>query len=117
MPYKHKRDCPVCDKPGLLYMSNHLHQVHHLYGDKRKKWLGRARSQFHINTALVYYLHARHILFVYEGQKTICIFWYYNQWQECYEELKKSLKKASGLKEVCPKCRVKLIPCITTSSS
>ena len=43
MPYKHKRDCPVCDKPGLRYMSNHLRQVHHLYGDERKKWLGRAR--------------------------------------------------------------------------
>ena len=24
-------------------MSNHLRQVHHLYGDKRKNWLGRAR--------------------------------------------------------------------------
>ena len=43
MPYKHKRDCPVCDKPGLRYMSNHLRQVHHLYGDERKKYLGRAR--------------------------------------------------------------------------
>ena len=43
MPYKHKRDCPVCDKPGLRYMSNHLRQVHHLYGDERKKWLGRDR--------------------------------------------------------------------------
>ena len=26
MPYKHKRDCPVCDKPGLRYMSDHLRQ-------------------------------------------------------------------------------------------
>ena len=40
MPYKHKRDCPVCDKLGLRYMSNHLRQVHHLYGDERKKCLG-----------------------------------------------------------------------------
>ena len=43
MPYKHKRDCPVCDKPGLRHMSDHLRQVHCLYGDERKKWLGRAR--------------------------------------------------------------------------
>ena len=43
MPYKHKRDCPVRDKPGLWYMSDHLCQVHHMYGDERKKWLGRAR--------------------------------------------------------------------------
>ena len=27
---------------------------------------------------------------VYEEQKSIRIFWYYNQWQECYEKLKKS---------------------------
>ena len=43
MPYKHKRDCPVCDKPGLRYMSDNLRQVHCLYDDERKKWLGRAR--------------------------------------------------------------------------
>ena len=40
MPYKHKRDCPVCDKPGLRYMSDLLRQDHHLYGDERRKWLG-----------------------------------------------------------------------------
>ena len=43
MPYKHKRDCPVCDKPGLRCMSNYLRQARHLYSDERKKWLGRAR--------------------------------------------------------------------------
>ena len=38
---------------------------------------------------------------VYEEQKSIRISWYYNQWQECYEELQKSLGKlASGLKDV-----------------
>ena len=31
---------------------------------------------------------------VYEEQKSIGIFWYYNQWQECYEKLKKSLGKS-----------------------
>ena len=31
---------------------------------------------------------------VYEEQKIIRIFWYYNQWQECYEKLKKSLGKS-----------------------
>ena len=31
---------------------------------------------------------------VYEEQKSIRIFWYYNQWQECYEKLKKSLGKS-----------------------
>ena len=31
---------------------------------------------------------------MYEEQKSIRIFWYYNQWQECYEELKTSLGKS-----------------------
>ena len=52
MPYKHKRDCPVRDKPGLRYTSNHYHlrQVHHLYGEERKKWLGRARFSISHNS-------------------------------------------------------------------
>ena len=33
----------------------------------------------------------KHNRIVYEEQKSIRIFWYYNQWQECYEELKTSL--------------------------
>ena len=36
----------------------------------------------------------KHNRIVYEEQKSICIFWYYNQWQECYEKLKKSLGKS-----------------------
>ena len=35
----------------------------------------------------------KHNRIVYEEQKSIRIFWYYNQWQECYEELKTSLGK------------------------
>ena len=31
---------------------------------------------------------------VYEEQKSIRIFWYYNQWQECYEKLKNPLGKS-----------------------
>ena len=31
---------------------------------------------------------------MYEEQKNIRIFWCYNQWQECYEKLKKSLGKS-----------------------
>ena len=36
----------------------------------------------------------KHNRIVYEEQKSIRIFWYYNQWQECYEKLKKSLDKS-----------------------
>ena len=160
MPYKHKRDCPVCDKPGLRYMSDHLRQVHCLYGDERKKWLGRARFSIshkhrsgsppacpthtleemrcvrkktcsvqqptkaaqkvtasmltkpcpefnfrHKFSLLVvgptqsgktYFVQQilKHNRIVYEEQKSIRIFWYYNQWQECYEDLKTSLGKS-----------------------
>ena len=140
-------------------MSNHLCQVHHLYGDERKKWLGRARFSIlykHCSGSLpgcpthtveemrcvrkktcsvrqptkaarkvrasmvtkpcpeFNFRHKFSLLvvgptqsektyfvqqilenncMVYEGQKSIRIFWYYNQWQECYEKLKKSLGK------------------------
>ena len=36
----------------------------------------------------------KHNRIVYEEQKSIRIFWYYNQWQECYEGLKTSLRKS-----------------------
>ena len=34
MPYKFKRDCPVCGKPELLSLSDHLRQVHRLRATK-----------------------------------------------------------------------------------
>ena len=36
----------------------------------------------------------KHNRIVYEEQKSIRIFWYYNQWQECYGELKTSFGKS-----------------------
>ena len=36
----------------------------------------------------------KHNGIVYEEQKSIRIFWYYNQWQECYEDLKTPLGKS-----------------------
>ena len=39
MSYKFKRDCPVCGKPELLSLSDHLHQVHRLKSHERKRWL------------------------------------------------------------------------------
>ena len=141
-------------------MSDHLRQVHHLYGDERKKWLGRTRfsiSHKHCSGSLpgcpthtveemrcirkktcsvrqptkagrkvtasmltkpcpeFNFRHKFSLLvvgptqsgktyfvqqilenkrIVYEEQKSIRILWYYNQWQECYEKLKKSLGKS-----------------------
>ena len=63
MPYKHKRDCPLCNKPGLRYISDHLRQVHNLYGDQRKKWLGRARfSTQHSHNSSLLPIRPAHIL-------------------------------------------------------
>ena len=43
----------------------------------------------------------KHNRIVYEEQKSIRIFWYYNQWQECYEELKgKSIRFERGVPEL-----------------
>ena len=39
---------------------------------------------------------------MYEEKKSICIYWYYNKWQECYEELKKSLGKSIRFKRGVP---------------
>ena len=39
MAPKFKRDCPICHKPELLYLSDHLSQVHQLSSDERKPWL------------------------------------------------------------------------------
>ena len=150
-------------------MSDHLRQVHHLYGDERKKWLGRARfsiSHKHCSGSLparpthtvkeircvrkktcsvlkptkaarkvtasmltkpcpeFNFRHKFSLLvvgptqsgktyfvqqilennrIVYEEQKSIRIFWYYNQWQECYEKLKKFLGKSIRFERGVPK--------------
>ena len=39
MPKKLRRDCPICYKPGLLYLSDHLRQVHHLTSEEREPWI------------------------------------------------------------------------------
>ena len=141
-------------------MSDYLRQVHCLYGDERKKWLGRAtfsishkhcsgllpgppthtveeircvrkktcsvrqptkaarkvtasmltkpcpqfsfRHKFSLlvvgptQSGKTYFVQQilKHNRIVYEEQKSIRIFWNYNQWQECYEKLKKSLGKS-----------------------
>ena len=42
MPYRHRRMCPICFKPHLLSLSNHLRQVHGLSSEERQPWLKRA---------------------------------------------------------------------------
>ena len=42
MTYKFKRDCPVCGKPELLSLSDHLRRVHRLKSHERKQWLKAA---------------------------------------------------------------------------
>jgi hypothetical protein len=39
MPYKHKRDCPLCNKPGLRYISDHLRQVQNLFSFEHMSFL------------------------------------------------------------------------------
>ena len=42
MSYKFKRDCPLCGKPELLSLNDHLRQVHRFKSDERKQWLKAA---------------------------------------------------------------------------
>ena len=42
MPYKFKRNCPVCGKPDLLYLSDDLREVHKLQANERKQFLSAA---------------------------------------------------------------------------
>ena len=74
MPYKSERDCPVCGKPDLLYLSDHLRQVHQLQAHGRKQWLRAATLR-------------------YETKKPRRILWYYSQWQDRYEAMKSSIGK------------------------
>ena len=39
MPYRNRRNCPICCKSGLLSLSHHLAQVHQLTSKERKPWL------------------------------------------------------------------------------
>ena len=42
MPYKFRRNCPICGKRDLLYLSDHLRQVHGLSSEARQPWLKQA---------------------------------------------------------------------------
>ena len=42
MSGRSRRDCPICYKSNLLYLSHHLAQVHHLSSAERQPWLKSA---------------------------------------------------------------------------
>lgn len=42
MPYRHRRNCPICGKQDLLYLSDHLRQLHQLSSVERQPFLKRA---------------------------------------------------------------------------
>ena len=42
MPYTQRRACPICGKPNLLKLSEHLRQVHGLSSEERQPWLKQA---------------------------------------------------------------------------
>ena len=41
---RQRRTCPICQKKGLLKLSNHLADVHHLESDARQPFLKKARE-------------------------------------------------------------------------
>ena len=54
MPYRNRRSCPSCCKSGLLYLSDHLRQVHNLSREERKPWLKSAVFSTAKSTGLLY---------------------------------------------------------------
>ena len=44
MPSKFRKDCPVCGKPELLSLSDHLRQVHRLKSHERKQLMAKSSS-------------------------------------------------------------------------
>ena len=39
MPYKYKRECPICQRPNVINMSSHLAMVHELSATERSPYL------------------------------------------------------------------------------
>ena len=37
MPSKEPRTCPICERPGIVNLSQHLNGVHGICGQKRKR--------------------------------------------------------------------------------
>ena len=54
MPYRNRRNCPICCKSGLLSLSHHLAQVHQLSSEERKPWLKSAIFSSAKSTGLPY---------------------------------------------------------------
>ena len=42
MPYKFRRVCPICHRQKLLYLADHLRQVHNLSSEERQPLLKSA---------------------------------------------------------------------------
>ena len=53
MPYKYKRTCPICQRPGLSQLNAHLRQVHGLEATERQKWLKEAAVDMPSDTNIV----------------------------------------------------------------
>lgn len=54
MAPKFKKDCPICHKSRILYLSDHLRQVHQLSSEERRPWLKSAVFSVEKSTGLPY---------------------------------------------------------------
>ena len=67
MPYKYRRVCPICYKANLLFLANHLCQVHQLSSEERKPLLKSAIFSHQLTPSLsqrvqIQGLYTSHIL-------------------------------------------------------
>ena len=123
MQRRFRRTCPVCGRPDLKNISTHLYKFTAYLLRRENPILSKPRCRHgspaskgprhKFSLLVVGPTHSGKTYFVqqilennrivYEEQKSIRIFWYYNQWQECYEKLKKSLGKSIRFERGVPK--------------
>ena len=52
MPYRFRRVCPICHRQELLYLADHLRQVHNLYSEERQPLLKSAIFSHQVTPSL-----------------------------------------------------------------
>ena len=64
MPSKEARSCPICHRPGIVSLSQHLNGVHGTGGQERKKLIQRAIVDTEVMTTEPQSNIEKHIVFL-----------------------------------------------------
>ena len=64
MPSKEARECPICHRPGIINLSQHLKGVHHIGGQERKQLIQRGIVDTQVMTTEPQSNIEKHIVFL-----------------------------------------------------